>query len=477
MKLVFAIKKLIQKCRAVACGNYERDPTNQLWTAQAEVASLIAAVRLGVSKGWQIGAVDVSGAFMYAPLPEHMLVVVQPPKFFIDIGLAKPGELWTLHQAVYGLKVSPRAWGTHRDDKFRNLVWSAEGEDFYLQQCASDTQVWIVRCKSDPTKLLGLMVVYVDDFLILAPSGAMRVNLIEALKKVWKIKAEAPLDKDNDLTFLGLELRRIVGGVSIGQSKFLDILLEKHGIEAATKTISTVNMESPDPDNPDPPSPSDLRKLQGFAGEFNWLATRSRADLAYYVSLLASALTKFSTWSFTLVKKILRYLHGTRDAHLFIPEEGNLSDLIAWSDAGFAGISSKSQTGILLMWGGSIILWRSSRQTVSALCTAEAELVAAALTFSVIQGLKILLQEWGLIFDACTIKVDNTAAITIAENGGSWRTRYFAVRGSRINEEIALGSIKLDHEPTGKMLADGLTKLGTSDMLSNVRNAMKGVLP
>ena len=36
MKLVFSFKKLIQKCRAVACGNFEKDPTTQLWTAQED---------------------------------------------------------------------------------------------------------------------------------------------------------------------------------------------------------------------------------------------------------------------------------------------------------------------------------------------------------------------------------------------------------------------------------------------------------
>ena len=225
-----------------------------------------------------------------------------------------------------------------------------------------------------------------------------------------------------------------------------------------------------------PPSPADLQTLQGFAGEFNWLATRSRSDISYFVSLLASALTKFSTWSFVLTRKILRYLHGTRDTHLFIPEKGDLSDLTAWSDAGFAGISSKSQTGILLMWGGSTILWRSSRQTVSALCTAEAELVAASLCWQVIQGMRILLEEWGLVFSHVTIMVDNTAAITIAENGSSWRTRYFGVRGSRMNEEITQGNLKLKHEPTAKMLADCLIKLGTAQMLRNIRNAMVGEL-
>ena len=108
----------------MVCGNFENvDPTQALWTAQAETSSLVAALRLSLLRKWKVGAIDVSGAFMYAPLPQHMLVVVKPPQEFVELGLAKPGELWTLHRAVYGLKVSPRAWGISRDKTFREIRW------------------------------------------------------------------------------------------------------------------------------------------------------------------------------------------------------------------------------------------------------------------------------------------------------------------------------------------------------------------
>ena len=475
MKLVFTMKKYVFKCRAVVCGNFEKNPCEQLWTAQAEVASLIAAVRLAINRNWLIGAVDVSGAFMYAPLPENMLVVVQPPKFFVEIGLAKTGELWTLCRAVYGLKISPKAWGLCRDKEFRKLTWTVVSELFLLVQCSSDTQVWKIVNQKDPSSLLGLIVVYVDDFLILCPAGAMREGLIVALRTVWTLRPEVTLGPGSDLTFLGLEFVHKPNGVQIGQRKFTEILLEKHKFpaEGGGKSIPSISMDPPG--GIDIPTPEDLKKLQGLAGEFNWLATRSRADLAYFVSLLSSALTKFSTWSFSLSKKILRYLQGTRDTCIFLPSSGDLGDLTAWSDAGFAGISTKSQTGMLLMWGGAILLWRSSRQTVPALSTAEAELIAASMTWQVLAGVRAFLEELGIVFQHVCIKVDNTAAITIATDGSNWRTRYFSVRGSRINHEILCGTLKLEHEPTLKMLADALTKLGTKNMLENIRNAMIGI--
>ena len=37
-----------------------------------------------------------------------------------------------------------------------------------------------------------------------------------------------------------------------------------------------------------PPTPEELKVLQKYAGEFNWLATRTRPDLAYFTSLITA---------------------------------------------------------------------------------------------------------------------------------------------------------------------------------------------
>ena len=52
------------------------------------------------SADWSVGKLDVEGAFMYAPLPEGLIVVVRPPKIWETLGLVPPGTLWTLQRAV-----------------------------------------------------------------------------------------------------------------------------------------------------------------------------------------------------------------------------------------------------------------------------------------------------------------------------------------------------------------------------------------
>ena len=131
------------KNRGCVCGNFvTKDPTEQVWTAQAETSSVMSGLRLAQIRRWNIYKLVVKGAFMYAPLPEDMLIVVRPPKIWVTLGLVKPDVLWTLRRAVYGLRCAPRAWGLERDRKLREATWKSEGKTYRLKQCMSDSQVW-----------------------------------------------------------------------------------------------------------------------------------------------------------------------------------------------------------------------------------------------------------------------------------------------------------------------------------------------
>ena len=228
------------------------------------------------------------------------------------------------------------------------------------------------------------------------------------------------------------------------------------------------------PETPSPPSGPGLKDLQAYAGSFNWLATRTRTDLSYATSLLASTACYHSEWSNDLAKKALRDLAGTIEQGLLMTREGDDNDLVVYSDAGFAGADTKSQSGLVILWGGSIITWRSSKASLSALSTAEAELCAAALGWQVTEGLRYLLMTLNLHASAIRVMIDNKAALTAATLGASWRTRYYAVRAARLLEESAQEQVIISHCPTKLMVADGLTKLATAEVLEDLRRVMNG---
>ena len=159
---------------------------------------------------------------------------------------------------------------------------------------------------------------------------------------------------------------------------------------------------------------------------------------------------------------------------ILISAQGDLNEL-AWTDAGFAGTETKSQSGLIIRWGGNIIVWRSSRQTGSTLSTAEAELVAATLGWQHVEGLRYLLLGFGIGIPRIEIMVDKQAALTIANCGANWRTQYFAVRRHRLHEEYLQGRAGLEHCPTKEMLADTLTKIATPPMILVIHDAMNGI--
>ena len=414
---------------------------------------------------------------MYTPLPEGKLVIVRPPEMWVQWGLVPAGTCWTLEKAVYGLRESPALWSKTRDTELADMTWMVGKRTFRLQRCSSDSQVWILReDHPDRPELLGLLVVYVDDFLLQTKHGEMRDKFLKTLADIWTLSKNETLTVDHPLTFLGIEIElRANGDAFIHQQTFTESILAKHNMSKGSG--NTCVQVDKLPETPDLPSAAQLKELQGFSGEFNWLATRTRPDMSYYVSVLASACTQHCAWSQDLAKKILRYLQSSRKQGLLLTAKGDLNELNGWTDAGFAGQETKSQSGLVVTWGGTIIVWRSSKQTVSAFSTAEAELNAAALGWQIIEGLRSLIADLGIILSSVNLLVDNQAAITIADCGGNWRTRYFAVRGHRIHEECVIGRAKLLHCPTIIMLADALTKLASPNVIQVLQEAMHGKLP
>ncbi|XP_045797846.1 secreted RxLR effector protein 161-like [Trifolium pratense] len=79
------------------------------------------------------------------------------------------------------------------------------------------------------------------------------------------------------------------------------------------------------------------------------------------------------------VKKVLRlrYLEGTKDYMLMYRQTDNL-DVIGYSDSDFAGCvdSRKSTSEYIFMMASGAISWRSTKQTLIATSTMEAEFVS-----------------------------------------------------------------------------------------------------
>eukprot|EP00971_Amphidinium_carterae_P268582 5328300-Amphidinium_carterae.1 len=64
----------------------------------------------GKGSKYGIAGMDISTAFLHAPLPDDRLVILMPPKVLFDLKILKPDILWIVRKAMYGLRESPGLW-------------------------------------------------------------------------------------------------------------------------------------------------------------------------------------------------------------------------------------------------------------------------------------------------------------------------------------------------------------------------------
>ena len=117
---------------------------------------------------------------------------------------------------------------------------------------------------------------------------------------------------------------------------------------------------------------------------------------------------------------------------------------------------SASRTGWILCSGSHALTWGSQRQTLVALSTCEAELIAATSAVLAAQPMLLLLEEVQREVRA-ELRCDNAAAIAIVRKEElSLRTRHLSIRAEYLRTLPA--NICVSYTPTGEQKADILTK-------------------
>ena len=221
-------------------------------------------------------------------------------------------------------------------------------------------------------------------------------------------------------------------------------------------------------------------------GELQFLANATRPDIAYAVNRLAAYTANPSLQHTTALKRILRYLAGTKDYGITYRKspdsEGNAfhgySDAMyqkspnnesntfhGYSDAAYANTDDyKSTSGYVFLAGGGAITWRSKKQTTIALSSTEAEYVALSEAGREACWLRNLYDEIGYKQPKLTlIRGDNDGSIAMARNAQFHKcskhiaTRWHWIRDLVEEEVINIESCR-DPEQTADVLMKALPK-------------------
>ncbi|CAE7246820.1 RE1 [Symbiodinium natans] len=483
-KVVFTRKPPVGKRRAriVACGNFQQKTwSDQVAVARREVyASGLDTIALRIQLrqaslcGWTAAILDIRKAFLYAPLHERKgkgkRIILMPPKILVKAKIIPPSERWVIQRALYGLDLSPAAWSRHRDKCLSQLKWAFEGLEYRLTQSDSEPSLWKIQDSSNALK--GLIGVYVDDMLLSACRGFLE-SVAGAIQTLWET-SDIKFAEDG-LHFLGVDIRLHNGRYYLTQVSYVTELLNRHPeIEGTASTPypaekdqeteeENIQMES-------------VRLAQGLIGELTWLATKTRLDIAWAVNRASQLSSKRPSRAIAVCQNIVRYLRGKPDLGLVYgpkPAQGvkvemTEGTLEVATDASFAPLGEKSQTGVVLKWAGAVIGWVSSKQTFVCLSSAEAELYAAMEGMVMTDSVSDLVRE--LVGQVAPALYSDNVACTclIALPAGSWRTRHLRLRARRLHERIENEELQCFHLPGEVMTADLLTKSLSSQRMQKL---------
>ncbi|KAL4562996.1 hypothetical protein LXL04_027027 [Taraxacum kok-saghyz] len=248
--------------------------------------------------------------------------------------------------------------------------------------------------------------------------------------------------------FLGIEVLRSSGGIFISQRKYvLDLLAETGMLDCKpNNTPMIVNHKLKTVEGA---KLADREKYQRLVGKLIYLV-HTRPDIAYAVGVVSQFMHEPQTHHMEAVMRIVRYLKGS-------PGKGVIE---AFTDADWAGnqVNRRSTAGYFTFVGGNLVTWRSKKQKVVSLSSAEAEF----------RG--ILMDEIGFPLKTPTkLFCDNEAAISISENPIQHdRTKHVEVDRHFIKETIENRIVELPCIRSEDQLADILTKAVTGMIFESV---------
>jgi hypothetical protein len=166
--------------------------------------------------GFKLYQMDVKSAFLNGPIKEEVYVE-QPPSFEDS---EYPNHVYKLSKALYGLKQAPRAWYECPRDFLITIGFKVGKADSTL-------------FTKTIAKELFLCQIYVDDIIF----GSTNKSSCEEFSRIMIQKFKMSMMGELKY-FLGFQIKQLLEGTFIYQTKYIQDILKKFGMKNA-KPIKT----------------------------------------------------------------------------------------------------------------------------------------------------------------------------------------------------------------------------------------------
>ena len=477
-----------RKARFVAGGHMTETPAVLTYSSVVSRDSVRIGLLIAALNDLDVQACDIQNAYLTAKCRERIFCVAGPK--FGD----EAGEIMIVEQALYGLKSSGAA--------FRALL-AETLHDSGFRPTVGDPDVHIrPAIKENGDTYYEMMMCYVDDVLCI--SHTAKQTMKDVIQSKFKLKNNTIQEPD---MYLGAQLQKrdITGQTcwTMTSNKYIESIiknaeerLKSSGSHLPTNCITPLKSGyRPELDTSEPLKSNEITAYQEIIGELRWAVELGRIDIHLEVTLMSSFLASPRTGHLEQVYHIMGYLKKVpkktiaidprrpdidearfvkhdwydfyRDAKEPIADNmpkprGKHVSVHCFVDASHADnkVNRRSQTGILIFVNRAPIMWYSKRQNTCETSTFGSEFIALKTATEMIQGLRFKLRSFGIPIDGPTdVFCDNEAVTKASRNPSTTLAKkHNAVAFHKCREAVAMGMIRVAHEPTKTNISDLLTK-------------------
>ena len=249
------------------------------------------------------------------------------------------GCICYLKKTLYGLKQARHEW-----NKEFNRQIHTKG----FHQLRSDPCAYIRRNKED----LSIITVWVDDLLSFTNSDKEKAHTKKDLESMFKL-----IDMGEPSKIVGIEISQGKDSITISQTKYVESILQKAGMEQANTIRTPLDPKLPIKPNPEGNEGDKRNSFARLLGSLQYLTMATRPDIAFAVNQLSAYMANPSLAHQMSVKHILRYLAGTKDLQITYRKpqqsQSHLELLHRFTDTVYANNSNyRSTSGYVFIVGG-----------------------------------------------------------------------------------------------------------------------------
>ncbi|GJU70748.1 retrotransposon protein, putative, ty1-copia subclass [Tanacetum coccineum] len=395
-----------------------------------DIRAIRILIAIATFYDYEIWQMDVKTAFLNGHLSEEVYMT-QPEGF---VNSKYPNHVCKLKLSIYGLKQASRQWNKRFDDEIKKFGFTQNRNEPCVYQKASGSYV-------------TFLILYVDDILIMGNNIPMLQDVKSYLGKCFAMKDLGEAEYNLGIKIYRDRSKRLIG---LCQSAYIEKILKRYYMENSKR--GTILMQ-------------ENLKLSKSDGA-STLAEKQRMSDVPYASVVGSIMyANPGELHWTTVMNILKYLRNTKD--MFLVYGGDMQRELrvsCYTDAGYLTDADdlKSQTRYVFVLNRCAVDWKSTKQSISATSSTDAEYIAAfdaskeaVWIHKFISGLNVV----PTIEEPITMYCDNTGAIAIANDHGVTKgARHFRAKVHYLRETIDLGDVRIEQIDTDDNLADPFTK-------------------